>query len=364
MKSKFISELKEQLIDVHASKKDIDEVLSDYEQLYDDALSSGKTDEETWQLLGDPKVIVRELRDTLERKKEKNIKTKVVAVMPFISLMIFFFLGFYQDMWHPGWLVFLSIPISAILFQTRLKEGIIALMPFLSVIAFLVLGWGFNLWHPGWLVFLMIPIAAILLNTKYPDVFVALSPFVATITFILLGHYANLWNPGWLIFLIIPMLGILHEPHKLKVLVYELSFIIAITFYIWMGYQHGFWAYGALGFILPLVVGILLGSIKINIFNLDEHALRERLIMFVVVVLVLILFVTLGYFLSGWAWAWQVFLIIPVFAIIKFDKFRLTAIMPFISVVIFYSLGYFLDLFHISWLAFLLIPITAIIENA
>ena len=364
MKSKFLQALNDELLRVQASKKDIEEVLSDYEQLYDDALFSGKTDEEVQAMLGKPQSIVAELKDTLERKKERNIKTKVVAVMPFVSLIIFFFLGFYQDLWHPGWLVFLSIPISAILFQTRLKEGIIALMPFLSVIAFLVLGWGFNLWHPGWLVFLMIPITAILLNTKHPDVYVALSPFVSTITFILLGHYLGLWNPGWLVFLLIPMLGILHETNKFKVLIYELSFIIAIGFYLFMGYQHGLWMYGVLGFVLPLGIGIIFGSIRINLFHLKGQALKKQLIMLSFVALVTVIFFALGYFLSGWAWAWQVFLCIPVFAIIMFDKLRLTAIMPFLAVVIFFSLGYFLNLFHVSWLAFLLIPITAIIENA
>jgi hypothetical protein len=364
MKRDYLKQLKEALIEYQASKKDIDDILADYDQLYDDALSSGKTDEEVWQMLGTPKEVIADLRDTLQLKKEKTIKTKIIAIMPFISLIAFFILGFYQDLWHPGWLVFLAIPMSAILLQTRLKDGIVALMPFLSVITFLILGWGYNLWHPGWLVFLSIPVAAILLNTSLKDLPVALSPFVAVVAFFILGFYYNLWNPGWLVFFIIPMLGILHEKNIIKVVLYELSFLLAIGFYLYMGYAEGSWAFGALGFLIPVATGLILGDVHFIVGDLNGTERKKAITMLSLVIVAAGIFLALGFGLNGWGWAWQVFLLIPVVAIILFDKFRLTAIMPFIAVILFFSLGFFLGLFHVSWLAFLLIPITAIIENA
>ncbi|MDY0294998.1 MAG: DUF1700 domain-containing protein [Acholeplasmataceae bacterium] len=364
MKAKYLNELKEVLIEYRASNKDLNDILSDYDQLYEDALASGKTDDEVWQMLGTPREAANELIDTLQRRKEKNIKTKIIAVMPFISLIVFFVLGFYQDLWHPGWLVFLAIPMSAILLQARLKDGIVALMPFLSVIIFLILGWGYDLWNPGWMVFLSIPVVAILLHTNVKELPVAISPFVAVIAFMILGFEYNLWNPGWLVFLIIPMLGILHEKNLLKVFVYELSFALAIGFYLYMGYVEGSWGYGAIGFLLPVAMGLIFGDVKFMVGNFSEEERKKAITMVGIIVVAIGLFLALGFGLGGWAWAWQVFLLIPVVAIILFDKVRLTALMPFLAVIIFFSVGYFFDMFHISWLAFLLIPITAIIENA
>ncbi|MDO9629317.1 MAG: DUF1700 domain-containing protein [Acholeplasmataceae bacterium] len=365
MKAKYLNSLRTQLEEFQASKAEINEIVNDYDQLYDDALSTGKTDDEVWNILGDPKSAAYELIDTLKLKKEKSIRNKIIALTPFVSLIIFFVMGLYYDLWHLGWMVFLMIPVTSIILHTRLKDGIIALSPFVSVIAYLILGWGFDLWHPGWLIFLLIPMVSILLHTRLKDVFVAIAPFVSVIVFILLGTYYNLWNPGWLVFLSIPMLGILLNEKLWKVLLYEASFIAAILFYLYMGYTYGYWNYGALGFALPLIVGIIFGDIHILWDNQLEGHYRQKALMMVSVVFISIsIFLALGIALNGWAYAWQVFLFIPMVAIITFDKVRFTALIPFIAVILFFSLGYFFGLFYISWLAFLLIPIVAIIENA
>lgn len=39
------------------------------------------------------------------------------------------------------------------------QKSIISLVPMFAVILFFILGFGFNLWHPGWMVFLLIPVA-------------------------------------------------------------------------------------------------------------------------------------------------------------------------------------------------------------
>ncbi|MBU1143841.1 MAG: DUF1700 domain-containing protein [Firmicutes bacterium] len=364
MKDKYLSSLRTQLEEFQASKSEINDIVTDYEQLYEDAKSTGKTDEEVWNMLGDPKNAAYELIDTLKLKKEKSVRNKIIAITPFLSLIIFFVLGFYFELWNPGWMVFLLIPVTSIALHTRLKDGIVALSPFISVIAYLILGWGFDLWHPAWLVFLLIPMVSILLHTKLKEVFVAISPFVSVIVFILLGTYYNLWNPGWLVFLSIPMLGILNDKKVWKVIIYEAAFVISILFYLYMGYTYGEWRYGALGFALPVIVGIIFGDMHFVWDNRLEGRERSKAIFMVSVIVVsTAIFLGLGFALDGWAYAWQAFLFIPMVAIIAFDKVRFTALMPFIAVILFFSLGYFFDLFYISWLAFLLIPIVAIIEN-
>ena len=364
MKTKYLEKLRDQLQNFQASKADIDEILSDYGQLYDDALAKGKTDEEIYQLLGEPRQVAYELIDTIKIKQHKNKRNKIIALMPFISVIIFMILGFGWDLWHPGWMVFLLIPITAIIMTTDVKNAIIALSPFITTLTYLLLGFKYDLWHPGWLIFFFIPMISIILNTRLKDMFVALSPFVATIAFMILGTYYDLWNPGWLVFLIIPMLGILHMRSLWKLLVSELAFIVAIAFYLYMGYVQNNWATGGLGFILPVATSIIFGDMNF-VWDMPKGPMRKKVyILLSSIALSIAVFVLLGVLAQGWAYAWQIFLIIPVASIILFDKFRVTAIMPFIAVVLFFSLGYFLHIFQWSWLAFLLIPMAAIIENA
>jgi uncharacterized membrane protein len=367
MKNKYLEALRAQLMEFKAENSDIEEILSDYSQLYDDALDTKGSDEEVWKLLGDPKTVAYDLIDTLKikKQKERNIKKKLIAITPFVSLMTFFILGFYFDLWHPGWLVFLLIPVTSILLSTRLKQGIIALSPFVAVITYMILGFGFNLWHPGWMIFFIIPLISIILSAKAKEIPVAISPFIAVVIFFILGEVYGLWNPGWLVFLMIPMIGILYSKNTLHKVIYELSFIFAIGFYLYMGYIENSWTIGGLGFLVPVIMGIIFGDIHI-LWNNDWTGISKvkALIMISSILGMIAAFVAVGILFNGWAYAWQFFLAIPVLAIILFDKFRMTAIMPFIAVVLFFSLGYFFNLFHISWLAFLLIPVTAIMENA
>ena len=45
-----------------------------------------------------------------------------------------------------------------------LKQKIIAATPFISLIIFLVCGYCFNLWHPGWVVFITVPVYYLILS--------------------------------------------------------------------------------------------------------------------------------------------------------------------------------------------------------
>lgn len=87
-----------------------------------------------------------------------NFKSRIIAATPFICLIVYLILGFAWGLWHPGWLVFLLIPIVPVLFE---KKTLISLYPMICGIIYLVMGCVLHWWHPGWIIFLTIPVVEI-----------------------------------------------------------------------------------------------------------------------------------------------------------------------------------------------------------
>ncbi len=90
-------------------------------------------------------------------KDEFKFRKKFVAASAFIALIAFVLLMFYlpegKKAW--SWLAFLLIPLSPII--TGLQKITIS-YSLVVVIAYLVLGFTLDWWHPGWVLFLTIPI--------------------------------------------------------------------------------------------------------------------------------------------------------------------------------------------------------------
>ena len=78
--------------------------------------------------------------------------------------------------------------------------------PVLVALLYLVLGFVFHLWHPGWIIFLTIPLYYLPASQRSPIRLLS-NPVMITIIYLLLGCYCNLWHPGWLIFFAIPLLN-------------------------------------------------------------------------------------------------------------------------------------------------------------
>ncbi len=108
-------------------------------------------------------------------KKQADSLVGLVAVL---AATAFLLIGFLTNAWHVAWLVFLLIPVTAIL--SGLLSGdkdigglITGMVAILATIAYMIMGFVFNLWHPGWLVFMIIPITAIIAgmftDDKKPD---------------------------------------------------------------------------------------------------------------------------------------------------------------------------------------------------
>lgn len=90
---------------------------------------------------------------------------KLSALLPLLCTIAFFVLGFCFKLWHPGWVVFLLIPVGEIILSMFSKKGKALVMSLTIVICFaiyMVLGLVFGLWHPGWLVFLAIPVVGVI----------------------------------------------------------------------------------------------------------------------------------------------------------------------------------------------------------
>lgn len=86
---------------------------------------------------------------------------------PVLCALLYLLLGFWKHLWHPGWLIFLTIPIYYCLigkgsFLKRVKEA----WPVACVLLFFLLGCFWGLWHPGWLIFLTVPIVGSLPEKK------------------------------------------------------------------------------------------------------------------------------------------------------------------------------------------------------
>ena len=79
------------------------------------------------------------------------------SAYPTLITVLYLVLGFVFGLWHPGWLLFLTVPLHYLHFRS-MKERLTH--PVSIVLIYLVLGCFFDLWHPGWLVFLIIPLAA------------------------------------------------------------------------------------------------------------------------------------------------------------------------------------------------------------
>ena len=76
--------------------------------------------------------------------------------------------------------------------------------PALVVIAYLLMGFIGHWWHPGWLVFCSIPLYYAFIGGNGRD-WEGAFPVLIVLIYLLLGFFGHWWHPGWLIFLLIPL---------------------------------------------------------------------------------------------------------------------------------------------------------------
>ena len=80
--------------------------------------------------------------------------------------------------------------------------------PFAAVIsiAYWILGMMFNAWHPGWLLFLLIPIwYSFISAVKKGNATIFAYPVLVTLVFLCAGFWLDIWHPAWVLYLTIPV---------------------------------------------------------------------------------------------------------------------------------------------------------------
>lgn len=359
-KTKFLSSLKEELNNHNVLNDDIKIIVDDYNELYDDWLERGLTDEEVYEQLGDVKFIYQQLKKELKHQIKNS--DKIISLTPFIAVIIFFILGFGFDLWQYGWLAFLIIPITAILINVKGVDKFIALTPFISVLTFYILGMAFSLWHPGWMIFLIIPISAIILKSKGQETIKGLGVFIIIITYLLLNFYSfNTWMYNYLIFLLIPIVAYLFKIDKKLNIIGVLLILASATSYIILLENNVLIKHALLVFLVPIVFGFINGDLKM-IFKFDD---KDNKIAVYGIVTTIIIYLIVSLLFDYWHITWLILLFIPMIGIYSTQRFKMIVpYMPFIATIIFILIGFLLKGWQYAWLAYLLIPMVAIIENS
>ncbi|MDE6388249.1 MAG: helix-turn-helix transcriptional regulator [Lachnospiraceae bacterium] len=87
------------------------------------------------------------------RGNEADLPLGIIAIVFYIIIGVCF------ELWHPGWLIFLLVPIiSSLIDAVRRHNPNLFAYPVLAATVFLYVGLVHSIWHPAWVVFLTIPI--------------------------------------------------------------------------------------------------------------------------------------------------------------------------------------------------------------
>ncbi|MDA3931507.1 MAG: hypothetical protein PF513_02085 [Tenericutes bacterium] len=355
----YIKALKERLLDHHINNDLLNEILNEYEEKL-----NNNNDEDLLPVEEEVENIIIKYDLKLKEYEEKEIST-IIALAPFVSLMSYLVLGFGFDLWHPGWLIIIIVPLLFLVFSVFHDDflaGILALIPFGIILSYFFVGFYYHIWHPTWLIFMLLPVIGVFTHYRRKGIIsflFALSPFLAVILYIGLGNYFHLWSRAWVVFLLVPMIASLHEKKIKRLIIFEASLFVSMIIGIVLPYLTSSWGYAFFGLLIPSVAFISFGEDSIIKFS------KETVFDWFLILFLATFYLIFGIIFNIWAYAWMILLVIPVYEIIKQspDHFKFYYVMPFVSIVLFFSLGYFFDLWAYSWLAFVLIIISYFIER-
>lgn len=102
----------------------------------------------------------------LKKKHHNSLYDALISISTLLIIMVYFLLGGLKNMWHPGWIVFILIPVIVTFIEAiRQRRFSIFAFPVLCTVIYLILGFYKSLWHPSWIIFLSIPIYYILASS-------------------------------------------------------------------------------------------------------------------------------------------------------------------------------------------------------
>ena len=139
---------------------------------------------------------------------------------PVLAVLVYFILSFTTERWDMTWIIFLSIPLYyfAINFvdytQGKSDRHWMSVFPYpiIVVAAFLLIGFLSGVWHPTWLLFLTIPVYYFIVHVienkdkGWRAVLCGVFPLLIVCLYLLLGFsIEGAWKWAWLVFLTIPI---------------------------------------------------------------------------------------------------------------------------------------------------------------
>jgi len=93
-----------------------------------------------------------------DERFDENAIRMLNASYPVLMTALFFLMGFINGWWHPGWMLFLTIPLYYTLIPAlRKRDHRIFAYPVALVLVYLIIGFLFDAWSWGWILFLTIP---------------------------------------------------------------------------------------------------------------------------------------------------------------------------------------------------------------
>lgn len=99
--------------------------------------------------------------------EQQQYKALMRFPYPIFLTCIYLLLGAFMKLWHPMWMLFLTIPLYYTTIEAVKKKNLnIFCFPVLAVMFYLFIGFALNLWHPGWIVFMAIPLYYWIINIK------------------------------------------------------------------------------------------------------------------------------------------------------------------------------------------------------
>jgi len=315
-KQSFLNALREALEDEHVQNNIIEETVQEYGSMIDDALEGGETVESFIKRMGSPKKVARALAGG-DRTQTSN---RLTALSPFIATILFFLVGVFYQAWHPGWLFFLLIPITAILSKKPIQWK--GLMTFVIIIVFILGVYSTNLLNPLWSLFvLLIP----QWKSRKNQLLNRLG-FIYTYLAVALYHVAVFYYS-------FAFIGGYPEVTSIYTLIPLLLFIPVILYAFWKGSVQ-------IRFALTFIVSVIA------------------------------FYVFIGLTWGVWHPGWLIFFLIPVVYTLRGAKqFPFTAIMPFVATTLFVLVGEYASIpgqdtaYTLSWLFFFLIPISGILKK-
>lgn len=74
------------------------------------------------------------------------------------------------------------------------------------IVIYLLIGCIYGAWHPGWILFLLIPIwHSLVMAVRKRSAYCFAYPILVTLIYLCLGFFGYWWHPGWVLYLTIPL---------------------------------------------------------------------------------------------------------------------------------------------------------------